>query len=143
NEVVGLMPKGAENEADQAIQAAEGAFESWANLTAYDRANYLMKLNDLILENKEEMAKLMTLEMGKPITESRGEVEYDASFIKWFAEEGKRIYGQTVPAHVPNKQMQGWKKTVRIVAAITQWNFPLAYLPRKVGLALAAACTVF
>src|SRR5690625_6244143 len=69
NEVVGLMPKGAENEADQAIQAAEGAFESWANLTAYDRANYLMKLNDLILENKEEMAKLMTLEMGKPITE--------------------------------------------------------------------------
>src|SRR5699024_3309012 len=78
NEVVGLMPKGAENEAHQAIQAAEGAFESWANLTAYDRANYLMKLNDLILENKEEMAKLMTLEVGKPITEYRGEVEYVA-----------------------------------------------------------------
>src|SRR5699024_9644324 len=85
NEVVGLMTKGTENEADQAIQTAEGAFESWANLTDYDRANYLMKLNDLILENKEEMAKLMTLEMGKPITESRGEVEYGASFIKWFA----------------------------------------------------------
>src|SRR5690625_3238620 len=114
NEVVGLMPKGAENEADQAIQAAEGAFESWANLTAYDRANYLMKLNDLMLENKEEMAKLMTLEMGKPITESRGEVEYGASFIKWFAEEGKRIYGQTVPAHVPNKRMQVWKKPVGV-----------------------------
>ena len=142
NEVVGTMPKGAENEADQAIQAAEGAFESWANLTAYDRANYLMKLNDLILENKEEMAKLMTLEMGKPITESRGEVEYGASFIKWFAEEGKRIYGQTVPAHVPNKRMQVWKKPVGVVAAITPWNFPLAMLTRKVGPALAAGCTV-
>src|SRR5699024_3382130 len=142
NEVVGLMPKGAENEADQAIQAAEGAFESWANLTAYDRANYLMKLNDLILENKEEMAKLMTLEMGKPITESRGEVEYGASFIKWVAEEGKRIYGQTVPAHVPNKRMQVWKKPVGVVAAITPWNFPLAMLTRKVGPALAAGCTV-
>jgi len=142
NEVVGTMPRGAENEADQAIQAAEGAFESWANLTAYDRANYLMKLNDLILENKEEMAKLMTLEMGKPITESRGEVEYGASFIKWFAEEGKRIYGQTVPAHVPNKRMQVWKKPVGVVAAITPWNFPLAMLTRKVGPALAAGCTV-
>src|SRR5699024_11740012 len=112
NEVVGLMAKEEENEADQAIVADEGAFESWANLSAYDRANYLMKLNDLILENKEDMAKLMTLEMGKPITESRGEVEYGASFIKWFAEEGKRIYGQAVPAHVSNKRMQVWKKPV-------------------------------
>src|SRR5699024_12576135 len=82
NEVVGLMPKGAENEADQAIKAAEGAFESWANLTAYDRANYLMKLNDLILENKEEMEKLLTLEMRKPITAYRGAVEYGESINK-------------------------------------------------------------
>src|SRR5699024_5412828 len=98
NEVVGTMQKGAENKTDQANQEVVGVFESLYNLTAYDRDNYLMKLNDLILEKKEEMAKLMTLEMGKPITESRGEVEYGASFIKWFAEEGKRIYGQTVPA---------------------------------------------
>src|SRR5699024_10293872 len=97
---------------------------------------------DLILEKKEEMAKLMSLEMGKPITESRGEAEYGASFIKWFAEEGKRIYGQTVPAHVPNKRMQVWKKPVGVVAAITPWYFPLAMLTRKVGPALAAGCTV-
>src|SRR5690625_7352370 len=119
------MPKGAENEADQAIQAAEGAFESWANLTAYDRANYLMKLNDLLLEAKEEMAKLMTLELGKPITESRGEVQYGASRIKWLAEEGQRNYGQTVPAHVPNKRMQVRQKHLGVVAAITPWHFPL------------------
>lgn len=142
NEVVGTVPKGAEAESKLAIEAAHGAFEGWADLTAYDRAKYLMKLNDLLIENKEELGRVMTLEMGKPIKESMGEVVYGASFIEWYAEEGKRIYGQTVPAHVPNKRLQVWKKPVGVVAAITPWNFPLAMLTRKIAPALAAGCTV-
>ncbi len=142
NEVVGTMPKGAEAESKQAIDAAHGAYEAWADLTAYDRAKYLMKLNDLLIENKEELGRVMTLEMGKPIKESMGEVVYGASFLEWFAEEGKRIYGQTVPAHIPNKRLQVWKKPVGVVAAITPWNFPLAMLTRKIAPALAAGCTV-
>ena len=142
NEVVGTMPKGGEKESELAIEAAHDAFEGWSNLTAYDRAKYLMKLNDLLIENKEELGRVMTLEMGKPIKESMGEVVYGASFLEWFAEEGKRIYGQTVPAHLPNKRMQVWKKPVGVVAAITPWNFPLAMLTRKVAPALAAGCTV-
>lgn len=142
NEVVGTVPKGAEAEADMAIEAAHEAFEEWADLTAYDRANYLKKLTDLLIENKEELGRIMTVEMGKPITQSIGEVVYAASFLEWYAEEGKRIYGHTVPAHVPNKRMQVWKKPVGVVAAVTPWNFPLAMLTRKVGPALAAGCTV-
>src|SRR5699024_1865065 len=106
------------------------------------RAKYLMKLNDLLIENKEELGRVMTLEMGKPIKESMGEVVYGASFLEWFAEEGKRIYGQTVPAHLPNKRLQVWKQPVGVVAAITPWNFPLAMLARKIAPALAAGCTL-
>jgi|SRR5690625_1493929 len=142
NEIVGTIPKGSEKESEQAIDAADAAFEHWADLTAYDRAAYLMKLYDLVIENKEELGRVMTMEMGKPINESIGEVMYGASFLQWFAEEGKRIYGQTVPAHVPNKRLQVWKKPVGVVAAITPWNFPLAMLTRKVAPALAAGCTV-
>lgn len=142
NEVVGTVPKGGEAEADLAIKAAHDAFEGWADLTAYDRAAYLKKLNDLLIENKEELGRMMTLEMGKPITQSIGEVMYSASFLEWYAEEGKRIYGQTVPAHIPGKRMQVWKKPVGVVAAVTPWNFPLAMLTRKIGPALAAGCTV-
>lgn len=142
NEIVGTIPKGSEKESEQAIDAADAAFEDWADLTAYDRAAYLMKLYDLVIENKEELGRVMTMEMGKPINESIGEVMYGASFLQWFAEEGKRIYGQTVPAHVPNKRLQVWKKPVGVVAAITPWNFPLAMLTRKVAPALAAGCTV-
>ena len=142
NEVVGSVPNGGEAEAERAIEAAHNAFEGWADLTAYDRASYLKKLNDLLIENKEALGRVMTLEMGKPITQSMGEVMYGASFLEWYAEEGKRIYGQTVPAHLPNKRMQVWKKPVGVVAAVTPWNFPLAMLTRKMGPALAAGCTV-
>ena len=142
NEVVGSVPNGGEAEAERAIEAAHNAFEGWADLTAYDRASYLKKLNDLLIENKEELGRMMTLEMGKPITQSIGEVMYSASFLEWYAEEGKRIYGQTVPAHIPGKRMQVWKKPVGVVAAVTPWNFPLAMLTRKIGPALAAGCTV-
>lgn len=140
--VIGNVPAVGEKETHEAIEYAHDAFKEWSSLTAYDRANYLKKLYRLMLENSEELAEIMTLEMGKPIKESRGEVQYAASFIEWFAEEGKRIYGETIPTHVGNKRLQAWKKPVGVVAAITPWNFPVAMLTRKMGPALAAGCTV-
>lgn len=142
NNVVGTVPKGGAKEAEMAIDAAYEAFESWSKLTAYERATYLKKLNQLLLDNQEELGKTMTLEMGKPINEAVGEVIYAASFIEWYAEEAKRIYGETIQSHLPTKRMQVWKKPVGVVAAITPWNFPLAMLTRKLGPALAAGCTV-
>ena len=142
NETVGAVPVGGEAEANQAIEAAHDAFGPWSGLTAYERTAYLKRFNDLILENQEELAQIMTLEMGKPINESRGEVKYAASFIEWFAEEGKRIYGETIPSHVKGKRLQVWQKPVGVVAAITPWNFPAAMLTRKMGPALAAGCPV-
>src|SRR5699024_3168414 len=110
--------------------------------TAYERASYLKKLYGLLLDNKEHMAKMMTLEMGKPFKESQGEVVYGASFVEWYAEEAKRVYGETIPSHAANKRLQVWKKPVGVVAAITPWNFPLAMITRKIAPALAAGCTV-
>lgn len=141
-EQVGSVPFGGETETTEAIDAAHEAFQTWSQTTPYERAGYLKKLNELILGHVEELAQLMTIEMGKPIKESRGEVKYGASFIEWFAEEGKRVYGETVPSHTANKRMQVWKKPVGVVAAITPWNFPMAMLTRKMGPALAAGCTV-
>lgn len=126
NEVVGTVPSGGEKEAELAIDAAYDAFQSWSQLTAYERSKYLKTLNDLLLEHKEELGEIMTLEMGKPITQSVGEAVYAATFVEWYAEEAKRIYGETIPSHLPNKRMQVWRKPVGVVAAITPWNFPLA-----------------
>lgn len=140
--IVGSVPIGGEIETNQAIDSAHEAFQTWSQTTAYERAKYLKKLNDLILENQEELAQLMTIEMGKPIKESRGEAASAATYIEWYAEEGKRIYGETVPSHIANKRMQVWKKPVGVVAAITPWNFPVAMLTRKMGPALAAGCTI-
>lgn len=139
---VGTVPNGGKKETEQAIDAAHQAFQTWSRTTAYERADYLEKFYDLILEHEEDLAETMTVEMGKPINESRGEVKYAASFIKWFAEEGKRIYGETIPAHVDGKRLQVWKKPVGVVATITPWNFPAAMLTRKMGPALAAGCTI-
>ncbi len=141
-EKVGSVPNGGKAEAKRAIEAAHTAFSSWSRLTAYERSNYLKKLNDLILENQEELAKTMTLEMGKPISQSIGEAVYAATFVEWYAEEAKRIYGETIPSHLTNKRMQVWKKPVGVVGAITPWNFPLAMITRKIAPALAADCTV-
>lgn len=141
-EKVGSVPNGGKAEAKRAIEAAHTAFLSWSRLTAYERSNYLKKLNDLILENQEELAKTMTLEMGKPISQSIGEAVYAATFVEWYAEEAKRIYGETIPSHLTNKRMQVWKKPVGVVGAITPWNFPLAMITRKIAPALAAGCTV-
>ncbi|MFD1362094.1 NAD-dependent succinate-semialdehyde dehydrogenase [Lentibacillus salinarum] len=141
-ETVGTVPYGGEKEAEQAVDAAYDAFQSWSALTAHDRVGYLKKLNQLMLDHQEELAQLMTAEMGKPINESRGEVKYAATFIEWFAEEGKRVYGETIPTHATGKRLQVWKKPVGVVAAITPWNFPAAMLTRKMGPALASGCTV-
>lgn len=140
--VVGTVPMGGKIETNQAINSAHVAFQTWSQTTAYERAEYLKKLNDLILKNQEELAQVMTMEMGKPIKESRGEAATAATYIEWYAEEGKRIYGETVPTHIANKRMQVWKKPVGVVAAITPWNFPIAMLTRKMGPALAAGCTI-
>ncbi|HLR65601.1 MAG TPA: NAD-dependent succinate-semialdehyde dehydrogenase [Virgibacillus sp.] len=142
NKKIGTVPIGGKEETTKAIDAAYVAFESWSKRTAYERTACLKRLHGLMLEHQEELAQIMTLEMGKPIKESRGEVNYAATFIEWFAEEGKRVYGETIPSHADNKRLQVWKKPVGVVAAITPWNFPAAMLTRKMGPALAAGCTV-
>src|SRR5690606_30206681 len=117
--------------------AAEAALKGWGTKSAKERAGILRKWNDLILENLEDLAQLMTAEQGKPLNESRGEVKYGASFIEWFAEEGKRAYGETIPSTIPGARMMTIKQPVGVCAAITPWNFPNAMITRKVGPALA------
>jgi len=139
--VVGVVPNGGAVETKQAIDAAQAAFASWSKLTSYKRAEYLINIRDLMLAHREELAEIMSVEMGKVYAESLGEVSYAASFLEWFAEEGKRVYGETIPASAENKRLLVIKQPVGVVAAITPWNFPLAMLTRKLGPALAAGCT--
>ncbi|RZI52626.1 NAD-dependent succinate-semialdehyde dehydrogenase [Aeribacillus pallidus] len=139
--MIANVPNGGRFETRQAIEAAEHAFKSWSKLTANDRAQYLLKLRDLMHEYKDELAEIVSLEMGKPITEAKGEVVFAASYLEWFAEEGRRIYGETIPASVPNKRLLVIRQPIGVVAAITPWNFPLAMMTRKLGPALASGCT--
>lgn len=141
-EIVGTCPKVGRVETQLAVDSAYTAFSEWSSLSVYERVSYLKKWHQLILQNKEELATIITLEMGKTLKEARGEVDYAASYIEWFAEEGKRIYGEIIPSHNKEKRMQVWKKPVGVVAAITPWNFPAAMLTRKMGPALAAGCTI-
>lgn len=141
-ELISEVPRGGKKEALAAVEAAYTAFESWSETTAYERATLLKKYYSLLLENEKELAELMTKEMGKPYTEAKGEVHYAANYIEWYAEEAKRVYGETIPTHDSNKRLQVWQKPVGVVAAITPWNFPAAMLTRKMGPALAAGCTV-
>ncbi|KAB7706986.1 succinate-semialdehyde dehydrogenase [Bacillus aerolatus] len=141
NEVIATIPDGGTEEAERAADAAHEAFKQWSKLTANERAEYLMNWYRLIDENKEEIGKLMTEEQGKPLKEAIGEVVYANSFLSWYAEEGKRIYGETIPASHPRKRLFVQKEPVGVVAAITPWNFPAAMITRKVGPALAAGCT--
>jgi succinate-semialdehyde dehydrogenase/glutarate-semialdehyde dehydrogenase len=129
-------------EAMQAIAAAQRAMPAWRSKTAKERAAVLRKWFDLILANQEDLAKLMTAEQGKPLTESRGEIVYGASFIEWFAEEAKRVYGDTLPTVANDKRLLVLKEPIGVAAAITPWNFPNAMITRKVAPALAAGCTV-
>ncbi|MDA9207922.1 NAD-dependent succinate-semialdehyde dehydrogenase [Octadecabacter sp.] len=123
-----------------AIAAADTARHAWAARTGKDRANVLRKWFDLLLTNQEDLARIMTAEQGKPLAESRGEIGYGASFIEWFAEEAKRIYGETIPAHLPNARITVIKQPIGVAAGITPWNFPNAMIARKVAPALAAGC---
>ena len=141
-EVLGSIPKMGEAETRRAIAAAEKAWPAWRNLLAKERANILRRWYDLILENQEDLARLMTLEQGKPLAEAKGEVVYGASFIEWFAEETKRIYGDTIPQHQADKRIVVIKQPIGVVAAITPWNFPNAMITRKCAPALAAGCPV-
>ncbi|ANU22638.1 NAD-dependent succinate-semialdehyde dehydrogenase [Planococcus donghaensis] len=140
-EVIGSVPNGGEQEATDAIDAASAAFPEWSKTTAYHRADLLMKWHDLLLEHKEEIGEILTKEMGKPLAEAIGEIEYSASFVSWFAEEGKRIYGRTIPASKEGKRIQINKQPVGVVVSITPWNFPAAMMARKMAPALAAGCT--
>ena len=141
DEVLGSVPKFLGNETRQAIIAAKRAFPAWAAKTAGERATILRRWNDLMLANADDLALIMTLEQGKPLAESKGEVAYSASFIEWFAEEGKRIYGDVIPSHAADKRIVALKQPVGVVCAITPWNFPSAMIGRKAGPALAAGCT--
>ena len=140
--IIGSVPRMGAAETRRAIQAASAAFPKWRAHTAKERAGILRNLFELIMENQEDLAVLMTTEQGKPLVESRAEVGYGASFVEWFAEEGKRIYGDTIPGHQQDKRIVVIKEPVGVVASITPWNFPLAMLTRKVAPALAAGCTV-
>ncbi|MCM0614188.1 NAD-dependent succinate-semialdehyde dehydrogenase [Marinobacter sediminum] len=125
-----------------AIEAAEAAWPAWRSTPAKERANILRKWFNLLMENQEDLARLMTAEQGKPLAESRGEVGYGASFIEWFAEEAKRAYGDVIPGHGKDKRIVVIKQPIGVVAAITPWNFPIAMITRKVAPALAAGCPV-
>jgi succinate-semialdehyde dehydrogenase/glutarate-semialdehyde dehydrogenase len=127
---------------NKAIDIANIAFKTWSKTTAKHRSVILEKWCALILENTDALAEIMTIECGKPIAESKGEVAYGASFIKWFAEEGKRVYGDVIPAHTQDRRLVVIKQAIGVVAAITPWNFPLAMITRKAGPALATGCTV-
>lgn len=128
-------------ETEVAVRAAAAALPAWAARTAKERATILRKWNDLILEACDDLALLMTSEQGKPLAEARGEVVYGAGFIEWFAEEGKRVYGDIIPSPVAGRRMLVLRQPVGVAAAITPWNFPIAMLTRKAGPALAAGCT--
>ncbi len=141
NEVIATVPEGGREEAEQAATAAYEALKTWSKLTALERAHYLNEWYRLVDENKEEIGKIMTQEQGKPLPEAIGEVGYANSFISWYAEEGKRIYGETIPASHPRKRLFVQKEPVGVIAAITPWNFPAAMITRKVAPALAAGCT--
>ncbi len=141
-ETVGTVPDMARSDVQRAIDAANDAWPAYRDLTAKERAALLRRWFNLMMENKEELARIMTLESGKVITESRGEVAYGASFLEWFAEEAKRVYGDVIPPHTKDRRLVVIRQPVGVVAAITPWNFPLAMITRKVGPALAAGCTV-
>jgi succinate-semialdehyde dehydrogenase/glutarate-semialdehyde dehydrogenase len=141
-ERIGTVPNLGADATRTAIEAANRALPDWRSRTAKERAQILRKWFDLMMANQEDLAVLMTLEQGKPLAESRGEIAYAASFIEWFGEEAKRAYGDVIPAHGRDKRIVVLKQPVGVTAAITPWNFPAAMIARKVGPALAAGCTM-
>ena len=141
-EILGTVPKLGAAETRRAIEAANRALPAWRALTAKERAQKLRRWFELLMENQDDLARLMTLEQGKPLAEAKGEIAYAASFIEWFAEEAKRVYGDTIPGHQADKRLIVIKQPIGVTAAITPWNFPAAMITRKAGPALAAGCTM-
>src|SRR5688572_10010510 len=141
-QLIGTIPNLGAAETRRAIEAADKALPDWRGRTAKERAQILRKWFELLMANQEDLAVLMTVEQGKPLTESRGEIAYAASFIEWFAEEAKRAYGDVIPSHGRDKRIVVLKQAIGVTAAITPWNFPTAMITRKVGPALAAGCTM-
>jgi len=139
---IGTVPGMGAAETRRAIEAANAAWPAWRARTAKERSNILRKWFELMMANQEDLAVIMTVEQGKPLTESRGEIAYGASFIEWFAEEGRRIYGDTIPQHQSDKRIVVLKQPIGVCAAVTPWNFPNAMITRKAGPALAAGCTM-
>ncbi|MCI5142749.1 MAG: NAD-dependent succinate-semialdehyde dehydrogenase [Candidatus Electrothrix sp. ATG1] len=141
-ELIGSVPSLGRKETLQAIEAAEAAWPAWKGKTAHERSRLIRRWYELIIENQEDLAVIMTAEQGKPLTESRGEILYAASFVEWFAEEAKRVYGDTIPMGQPGKRIVVLKQPVGVCAAITPWNFPSAMITRKAAPALAAGCPI-
>ena len=139
---IGEVANGDRNDAQKAIEAARQAFGRWSGITAYQRSEYLYKAYQLMMEKRENLARVMTEEQGKPLKASRGEIQYGADFLLWFAEEAKRIYGETIPAPRSDQRFMVLRQPVGVVAAITPWNYPMSMITRKVAPALAAGCTV-
>lgn len=140
-ELITTVPLMGTAETERAIKAADVALVAWRDKTAKERSNILRKLFDLLMENQEDLAQIITAEMGKPLAESRGEIAYGASYIEWFAEEAKRVYGDTIPAPSGDKRIMVIKQPIGVFASITPWNFPNAMITRKIGPALAVGCT--
>ena len=141
-EVVATVAKGGKEDTQAAIDAAQAAFPSWSRLTAKERSAYLRKTADILRSRTEEIAQLITREMGKPLAEARGEIGLALDYLDWYAEEAKRIYGDTIPASTPSKRLIVLRQPVGVVGAITPWNFPIAMITRKLAPALAAGCTI-
>jgi succinate-semialdehyde dehydrogenase/glutarate-semialdehyde dehydrogenase len=141
-DMIGSVPRSGRAETRGAIDSAVAALPEWRSRTGKERAVVLRRWFDLVMANLEDLARLMTLEQGKPLVESRSEVAYGAAFLEWFGEEAKRTYGDTIPAHARDKRIMVVKQPVGVVGSITPWNFPIAMITRKVGPALAAGCTV-
>jgi succinate-semialdehyde dehydrogenase/glutarate-semialdehyde dehydrogenase len=141
-EIIGSVPSLSEAQLNDCIAQADKAFAKWRKTTALERADLLMRWYDLMLKHREDIACLMTLEQGKPLVESRGEVDYAASFIRWFAEEARRVYGETIPGAKPGQHIVVTRQPIGVTAAITPWNFPAAMITRKAGAALAAGCSM-
>jgi len=138
---LGTVPDMGVAETRRAIEAAARAFPAWAALTAKERAAILRRWYELLMAHQEDLATIMTAEQGKPLAEARGEIAYGAAFIEWFAEEGKRLYGDVIPQNAPDRRLVVMRQPLGVVAAITPWNFPMAMITRKAGPALAAGCT--
>ncbi len=142
NSVLGTVPRFGAAETRRAIQAAQAAFPDWAARTGKERSQILRRWFDLCMQNQDDLAAILTLEQGKPLAEAKGEIAYGSSFIEWFAEEAKRVYGDVIPATTRDRRIVVIKQPVGVVAAITPWNFPNAMITRKAGAALAAGCSI-